>query len=1151
MSAVSPPGAKPIATPPVSSELPGVGEAPPGGLVSGDALETGPAEISKSALSGPEKVASPPTVQGIAESFPVKALQKLEAKGIGGQTFMLDAGSLRGLKLEVRRVRDGTESGFELMFQLTESKLPALVEALKQQGASSVPLEFRELQLGEDGIATYGPARSQLSSSSTHAPKDLDGNAAQWALKLEGAKGGTLEVVHDKAALAVRGLVRIQLRGDDQTCSKQLDGLVKSLGLAQVLAPPTDKSKRVFALMRVLWQADHQKASELSKGDLDKLSPKDVEAALLSVGYSQARIDGLRFEEVFEGHFTVVDPEQAKELGRAGARYLYSTVTMPEHVHSILVHGQKSSLQRYKDGLIINGMSTNADFVTGGAQGVFTRLVTQDAIYDNKSWTGRTYKLLQTSEQLGRTDWYGWSGDFFGRRWELESKVNFGVPLVESIDSGGSYKSTNELIFTAGNRPQNIQRVIATSEADRKKLIEHLAAQGYEPHNGLSLEDFVVLSPKFLLFGASPYDASDPEAFIAEAKQKASEGHLGPLAWFLLEGPSAPEQRAALEREILLGADEKQRTVVFRAAKLSGQLALGPALEQVFTELEAKNDPASKTLLESFVTQMPEALFRSGSAKAVELLTAKRSNDASSYQPFGLDDEAWVRLMGALVQDSGEVPKKALALALDVRAKELLTSRHAGFADFLAEHPQVQPADPASFVAEEIAKLKDSQTSVPLLLYTAQKLTPEHRAQLEKELIRANTPSALSVLRSYVDGVRVLAIDGDTAQALLAELPAGSPTKNQLLNSLQDALLKLGHDGVFEALVAHHANSADLGLYDAARWTSVVDSLLSKSGGELTPYLRKVIERGAVRLVQSNDFCKRLPSLEGLLEVGDPAAFVENAINTLNGRGPLDLLWLLVGPESGASHRKAAVRVILESNNNQARNLLEKARELTPGSNLPLSVAQLHELLKELAAKEPKTGLHELLRIGSRQLLTTASLELLPLFDEATKGDAHKLVRFGISGNTLLEVLTAAKARSDADGPAVHQWLLEASARYALPQGDAAVIGHLVNADATLADVGFSVDEAAAQVKSSVDQVNYYLTNASYADTPSYAELPAAAKWLIMQGQPHPDEVVLEAIEKALPGWGWSEALMAAFTKRVPGLSDEWKGRLEAARTKS
>jgi hypothetical protein len=421
-----------------------------------DGVDTAAPVIDAAALTGPTAVAAKPALGNIPEVFPIDALSKVDGKGLSGSTYMLDGGSLRGLKLQVRRVKDGDQPGFELVFMVTADKLPGLLQRVKDKGGKAGPATFRGTELDEQGLTKYTATKGTIGTGYSHKPPDIDGSPDAWMVSVDDPKGAKLEVVHDKAALAIRGLTRIHLRGDDKKATEQLKSVINTLGLGMLFAPPTPKTKQINMLMRVLWQVDHAAARTLSEGDLDKLKVSDLETALESAGVDKARIAGLRYEEVFPGHFTVVDPAQEKGMVEAGARYLYSTVTSPDHVYSILQAGQKSSVQRYKDGLIIDGMSTNADFVTGGATGVFTRLVTQDAIYADQSWMGRTYKLVQNSSQLARTDWYGWDGDYYGRRWDLTSDTNFGVELVKRIDGSGSgsYKTANELIFTAGNRPR-------------------------------------------------------------------------------------------------------------------------------------------------------------------------------------------------------------------------------------------------------------------------------------------------------------------------------------------------------------------------------------------------------------------------------------------------------------------------------------------------------------------------------------------------------------------------------------------------------------------------------------------------------------------------------------------------------------------------
>ena len=251
------------------------------------------AKVLSAALKGPALAPEGPSIATIPEAFPIDALSAIQGKGVSGDTYLLDGGSLRGLKLQIRRVVDGKQPGFELTFQLTPGKLEGLLERMKLKGAEATSTTFRGVATGDDGIAKYTEQVATITSSTTHAPPDLDSNASAWTLRLTDAKGAVATVVHDKAALSLRGMVRLDLRGDDNKCTEQLQSVVNTLGLQYVLAPPTPRSKKVNLLMRALWQADYAAAAAFAKKDLDKLKVSELEAALIAEGYTRERIAGL------------------------------------------------------------------------------------------------------------------------------------------------------------------------------------------------------------------------------------------------------------------------------------------------------------------------------------------------------------------------------------------------------------------------------------------------------------------------------------------------------------------------------------------------------------------------------------------------------------------------------------------------------------------------------------------------------------------------------------------------------------------------------------------------------------------------------------------------------------------------------------------
>ncbi|MBI4815584.1 MAG: hypothetical protein HY791_04980 [Deltaproteobacteria bacterium] len=1143
MSTVS--SSAPTPTPPIQGSTPAAPPSAPAAPVAAEAAEA-PAPVdavvtdsvavnaAKAAVSGPV-VPAKVSLAGVPEQFPIADLSKLEAKGLAGQVFMLDGGALRGQKLEVRRVKDGEEPGFEILLRLAPEKIAALEESLTKAGGSKCSVEFRGLELGPDGTATYTAAKGALAAGSTHAPKDLDSAATQWATRASSPKGGSVEVVGQKAALAVRGLVRIQLRGDDKVCTQQLQNVVKSFGLGHLFAPPTPKAKQKHILMRALWQADQKTAKELSK-DLEKLKPEDISKALEAVGYTPERIAGLKLEEVFPGHFSVVDPMQPKVLAEAGARYLYSTVTEPAHVLSILRGGQKASLQRYKEGMIINGMSTNADFVTGGAVGVFTRLVTQAAIYDGQAWTGRTYKLLQTHEQLARTDWYGWNGDFYGRRWELETEKNFGVGLVKSVDQGG-YKTTNEFIFSAGNSAKNIQRVIATTEDARQKLLELLKKESYVPHNGLSLEDFVVLSPKFLVFGPSPYTVDDPKAFGAQAVEKAKAGDTTPLRWFLTEGPKDQGARAELEKSLLLGDDTNLRGFVLKAATVNGTFAMdGATFDTLATELEGKGDPGKA--IKSEVMRNGEALFRSGSEKAHGwLVESKPQPSTSSYStPYSIPDDSWVRILSDLFGSSG-VERKAFDLAVEVAAPRLLQNRHAGFLAFLTDHPLLTPADPKAWLEEQMAEVKAGKTQ-QMSLYLAQ-TKADQRGPLHELLLRSNDNNGMELAWTSIGQHRSLGLDGPAAKALLEALPADGPARTRLINSYADILLKLGDPALFETVTKAH-QSPTLGIHDATVWKSVLDSLEAQAGGVTTAMARDVMERAAYRLSSDASFLAKVAKNPTLYTVEAPETFIAEAgQNIAEGKpGALKMIWALTGSSDPAVRKRALGEALAR---NDCVWVLDRIK--TPDGKLPFSPDELRDVAKDVLGLENKVPARNLLQRVGATILTHADAGLLEKLDAFAKTEG--LGALGLQGGNVVVTLRKLDEVEGADAKLARDWLLRRGAD--LVKGSSPeFLAYLVEKKLTLGDLGQDATWAANVVKESVANLSYYWTNPSYASYEQYQKVPEMAAWLVRGGGESFDETVLKAIEDNIKSWKWDKNFVPKFLEKM-AFPAEWTEKIQKA----
>ncbi|MFO0726235.1 MAG: hypothetical protein U1E65_20795 [Myxococcota bacterium] len=1100
---------------------------------------------STKALHGPVAVPEGPALATIPEAFPIDALSAIQGKGMSGDTFLLDGGSLRGLKLQIRRIKDGDQPGLELAFQVTPGKLEGLLERMKTKHAEAGSITFRGVELQPDGISKYTDQLATITTSSTHAPPDLDDNAAAWALKLKDAKGAVVTVVHDKAALALRGMVRIELSGDDKKCTEQLQGVVNTLGLQYVFAPPTAKSKQLNLLMRALWQADNAAATKLSKGDLDKLKVEDLYASLKHAGFSEERIAGLRYQEVFPGHFTVVDPAQAQAMVDAGARYLYSTVTTPEHVHSILEHGQKSSMQRYKDGVIIDGMSTAADFVTGGGQGVFTRLVTQNAIYNQETWTGRTYKLLQNAAQLGRTDWYGWDGDYFGRRWDLKTNTNFGTALVKKIDADGTYQSTNELIFTAGNRPQNIDRVIATSAEDRVELLKYLQEKNYQPHNGLSREEFVVLSPNFFIFGPSPYAGTkDLEAFAAEALAAVKAGHPAKLQWLLYEAEKGPA-RIEIEKKLLLGGTAPARDVLFKALHHTGKFAMSASdLDAVIKSLQ-DGGAKHKEVLGRLTSEAAEALFRSGSAGAYGLLKAAKP-DSSEYEPFGINNDGYLRIFEDLAsqQVPGAPRSKALELALDLRVSALLEEGNAGFKAFLQKYPLVTPEDPAAWLKTHLASAKKNGSGkTELAIYLSQLSDPAVLGPIQLQLITANAEATLELLKGTMALHQGLHVPGPQLAKAMEALPAKSETRKHLLDSCAAALLKTAEPSLLAMLVAKYKGpyEAQMGIYGGEEWWSILEAQLKLTQGVVNEVVKKTLEIGANQMTGEGKFNTYLSTAKGLYQVDDPAAFAKTAVSQLDApkAGAAKLTWMLIGPEA-SKLRMPALLALLKKEDYQAEQVISGAQE--PGGKFPATPEQLRALVAQLE----DGALTKLLSLAGKDVLLAADQPTLDKLAKHFKDQDQVFSAMGLYGANITALFTALEAQGAA-GKKGLEFLLKAGTGAQLKSNDTELLGYLSGHALHYPELGQDAAWAAGVVKGSCDSESYYWTSEYYKAKPEYQTLPKGALYVLKDAAGEYDLAVLGQIQKQLKGWGWEKPVFTAFMARLKDLPDDWKKKLQAA----
>jgi hypothetical protein len=1123
------------------------------------ATGTGRADVLAALTSGfvepkaaGEEAEATGSLPGLPEHFPLTDLSDLEATGRAGQAFLLDSGALEGLLLRARRLETGDGPGFELIARLSPARRDALRKRLEDLGAASSPLAFRAAELNDGGVARLTGTPVEIrDDGSGYAPEDIDDRSDTWVSALETPEGARLELVEDDAALAARGLLRIRLTGSDAEATSALGALVASAGLEDLFAAPTDEAKLRQVLLQALWQVDHKRAGKLAASGLDAVDIDTLEAALRKAGFDDDRIGGLRRKEVFPGYASVVDPTTLTELKAAGARYVYHSAMRPEHVGVMLEHGIKSSLRRYSEGLIIDGMSTSEDFNTGGAVGAFTRLVTEKKLMSDDRGTadGTDYYLVMRPEILARADWYGHAEDRYGRLWDLSTKENFGEGLVDAIDEQDWGGDDNELIFREGIAPADILHVAARSPRARQDLLKQLREQGYVPPDGRSLEEMVVVAPELERIEPPPYDLSDLEAFAEGALKKARRGKTHELAWFLADGPTADGVRADMERRVLRSSKPELREVLMKALRSGGRFAgapgdVAPRLLKIAGSDKADDrdrwEELRRSGIEAMLTLNDEALFQ---RLQEDPETGSRLSDLAYNRP----ERAVELLAQLLAQGGGAADSPATVLALEHLLPPLLRHRDVDLGDILRKHPELLPPRTPTWLREELGRIEqgESPTKLQLLLVSAE--TPEDVAWAEQILLGSAEHQAQAALMAHVRRHGRLGLSAEALLDALKDAGPGAPGPRELLQNREAVkdLLARGDEDLMRYCLRHAGGQLSWVLH-AEDWAELVTRTTAE--GSKTPaslqreVLLRAVESGALYhdpKPGSQDAVYEALSRLTLFEVRDPKHTATVSAKKLQdedaAEAKLKLAWLLAQPDLSDDDRAGVTQRLLVHGSWTGRELLDWAIHNRGESGI--AAAELPELLRELRKVEGYES-EEALRWVSghlgKELLLSGSADTLKQLKAVVK--EHDWYTLALSEDDMLEALEELAERGDPTSRDTASWLLEGRARELLrarPKAFAAAVGALQLGPA---DLGWaSPDHVRELLDEHVREVEW--------DSQVTPRTQAALRWVLSGPDGAPDATRVTGLLDALPDWfshsrSTAEEMLKALSFLEPAHAD-------------
>lgn len=279
------------------------------------------------------------------------------------------------------------------------------------------------------------------------------------------------------------GLVKIEMPAgiDPVEIEQTIDEILeKDLGINNALSEVTEEAAQEYKESRLKWQ--YKIEGELSVEEKE-------------------RAERLERKEVFPGYSTLVEEGKHLEyLEKYGddLRAIHNMgLVSNEDLKMVLTQGLMCTTERFSRGLMRGGLSSMRDMDSGGADNVFTRIMSKE----KRSELGGIVLILKP-EIFDRTDWYSYSSDTYGSTDQSEFKKRMSPDEVfDFVANSGDYIRNNEQMFRMGIGAEYIEGVEVDGQF-REEMIEKLHARGLHELNGKKIEE-VIVAREPVVIGAS------------------------------------------------------------------------------------------------------------------------------------------------------------------------------------------------------------------------------------------------------------------------------------------------------------------------------------------------------------------------------------------------------------------------------------------------------------------------------------------------------------------------------------------------------------------------------------------------------------------------------------------------------------------------
>lgn len=399
-----------------------------------------------------------------------------------GTSFSSDSTKVEGQSLTARKIKIGNTEYYEMSGKLTSKSWQEARTTIRQGGHNSY-IMF-ESEVGKQGGGNFSATRSVKNGRDTLAIDSVKKLTSESSIEIYDNDG---EYRGLEGYFRVRVPVTTDMAKDQATMISTL----KKAGLSDLTTTPNTADELLLKKSKLVWQHDPQTAAMLD-GLSDTARAKEIDKTLKKLGFDDDRINSLQWEEVYPGYSTFVDYNAIDTYKDAGLTHVWAGVTRADAVVAISKNGFTATNYRVQSGMPLYGASPIDDMISGGSDNVFTRIgvATQRDRYD-KNYLGDDYRIIIKPDIMGRTDWYAYNYDNYGRTEYLSSRMS---PETHIKQNAMMYSKNNEIMFRHGITSENFLGISCQTEQMRQTLLNEFKTNKVKQINGVKIEEFVHVS---------------------------------------------------------------------------------------------------------------------------------------------------------------------------------------------------------------------------------------------------------------------------------------------------------------------------------------------------------------------------------------------------------------------------------------------------------------------------------------------------------------------------------------------------------------------------------------------------------------------------------------------------------------------------------